>query len=525
MRGLGVTGGAGLAYGAMSTLGLAPSATAVPRRFQAPAMADLIGRVDGSPTVVVLGGGPAGLCATYELQKAGYSVTILEARQRPGGRVWSIRGGAEETDLNGETQKCTFSDGHFYNVGATRIPQSHITMDYCRELGVELQTFGNQNANTVVNYKSDTSLNQKSVSYRAAKADTYGYMSELLQKAASRGALDDVLTPDDKDALSEFLSDFGDLSDDGRYIGSSRRGYSSEPNAGLDFGTEIEPYGMSEVIRSGIGRNFSFEFGYDQAMLMFTPVGGMDRIYYAFAESIGEDNIVYGAEVTAMKNTSGGATVEYVKDGSAQSISADYVICTIPPNLIGRMDTNLPADVLAANRAAKASSSGKLGIEYSRRWWETDERIYGGASNTDLDISQIMFPYDHYNSDRGVVVGYYNSGKRHVAFESLTHKQRLAKALAEGSLVHGEKYTKDISSSFSGSWRRTKYSESAWANWAGSGGSHGGTATAEYELLLKPVDRIYFAGDHLSNAIAWQHGAFTSARDVVTALHERVVAS
>ena len=452
-------------------------------------------------------------------------MTILEARQRPGGRVWSIRGGAEETDLNGETQKCTFSDGHFYNVGATRIPQSHITMDYCRELGVELQTFGNQNANTVVNYKSDTSLNQKSVSYRAAKADTYGYMSELLQKAASRGALDDVLTPDDKDALSEFLSDFGDLSDDGRYIGSSRRGYSSEPNAGLDFGTEIEPYGMSEVIRSGIGRNFSFEFGYDQAMLMFTPVGGMDRIYYAFAESIGEDNIVYGAEVTAMKNTSGGATVEYVKDGSAQSISADYVICTIPPNLIGRMDTNLPADVLAANRAAKASSSGKLGIEYSRRWWETDERIYGGASNTDLDISQIMFPYDHYNSDRGVVVGYYNSGKRHVAFESLTHKQRLAKALAEGSLVHGEKYTKDISSSFSGSWRRTKYSESAWANWAGSGGSHGGTATAEYELLLKPVDRIYFAGDHLSNAIAWQHGAFTSARDVVTALHERVVAS
>ncbi|WP_020111189.1 flavin monoamine oxidase family protein [Rhodococcus sp. 114MFTsu3.1] len=525
MRGLGVTGGAGLAYGAMSTLGLAPSAAAAPSRFQAPAMADLIGRVDGSPTVVVLGGGPAGLCATYELQKAGYSVTVLEARQRPGGRVWSIRGGAEETDLNGETQKCTFSEGHFYNIGATRIPQSHITMDYCRELGVELQTFGNQNANTVVNYKSDTSLNQKSVSYRAAKADTYGYMSELLQKAASRGALDDVLTADDKDALSEFLSDFGDLSDDGRYVGSSRRGYSSEPGAGLDFGTETEPFGMSEVIRSGIGRNFSFEFGYDQAMLMFTPVGGMDRIYYAFAESIGEDNIVYGAEVTSMKNTSGGATVDYVKDGSAQSISADYVICTIPPNLIGRLDTNLPADVLAANLAAKASSSGKLGIEYSRRWWETDERIYGGASNTDLDISQIMFPYDHYNSDRGVVVGYYNSGKRHVAFESLTHKQRLAKALAEGSLLHGEKYTKDISSSFSGSWRRTKYSESAWANWAGSGGSHGGTATAEYELLLKPVDRIYFAGDHLSNAIAWQHGAFTSARDVVTALHERVVAS
>lgn len=525
MRGLGVTGGAGLAYGAMSTIGLAPSAQAVPTRFRPPARSDLIGRVEGSPSVVVLGGGPAGLCASYELRKAGYSVTILEARNRPGGRVWSVRGGAEETDLNGETQTCTFSDGHFYNVGATRIPQSHITMDYCKELGVDLQTFGNQNANTVVNYKSDTALNQQSVSYRAAKADTYGYMSELLQKAANRGALDDVLSRDDKDALSEFLSDFGDLSDDGRYLGSTRRGYSSEPGAGVDFGAETKPHSMSDVIRSGIGRNFSFEFGYDQAMLMFSPVGGMDRIYYAFEESIGVDNIVYGAEVTSMKNAGERVAVEYTKDGKAESIDADYLICTIPPNLIGRLDTNLPADVLAANRAAKPFSSGKLGIEYSRRWWETDERIYGGASNTDLDISQIMFPYDHYNSDRGVVVGYYNSGKRHQAFESLTHKQRLAKAIAEGSMIHGDKYTRDIVSSFSGSWRRTKYSESAWANWEGSGGSHGGAATPEYEKLLAPVERIYFAGDHLSNAIAWQHGAFTSARQVVTALHERVTTS
>ncbi|ORI16497.1 flavin monoamine oxidase family protein [Rhodococcus sp. 1168] len=525
MRGLGVTGGAGLAYGAMSTLGLAPTAAASPSRFQAPAMADLLGRVEGSPSVVVLGGGPAGLCAAYELQKAGYSVTIVEARARPGGRVWSARSGTEETDLNGETQKCAFSEGHFYNVGATRIPQSHITMDYCKELGVELQTFGNQNANTLVNYKSDTALSRQSVSYRAAKADTYGYMSELLQKAASRGALDDVLTPDDKDALSEFLSSFGDLSDDGRYLGSTRRGYDSEPGGGLNFGAETKPQGMSDVIRSGIGRNFSFEFGYDQAMLMFSPVGGMDQIYYAFEDRIGLDNIVYGAEVTAMNNTSDGATVEYTKDGVRESISAEYVICTIPPALVKRLDNNFPSDVLLALNAAKATPSGKLGIEYSRRWWETDERIYGGASNTDMDISQIMFPYDHYNSDRGVVVGYYNTGRRHQAFESLTHKQRLAKALAEGSMIHGDKYTKDIASSFSGSWRRTKFSESAWVSWAGAGDSHGGMATPEYEKLLEPVDRIYFAGDHLSNAIAWQHGAFTSARDVVTAIHARVTAS
>ena len=512
MKGLGVTGGAGMMYGAMAAVGLAPAAAATP--FRPPSAGDLIGQAPGRHSVAILGAGPAGLAAAYELGKAGYEVTVLEARARPGGRVWTARGGTEETDLNGETQRCTFADGHFINIGATRIPQSHITLDYCRELGVEIQAFGNQNANTVVNYASDTPLSKTSITYRAAKADTYGYVAELLQKAASRGALDDVLSADDKHALAEFLTDFGDLGSDGRYVGSTRRGFSSEPGAGTAYGTQLPPYGMSDVIRSGIGRNFAFDFEYDQAMLMLTPVGGMDRIYDAFVQRIGPEKVRFGAEVTAMRNVPEGVTVEFREGGRAQSLTADYLICTIPPHLVPRLDHNLPADVVAALGAAGRTSSGKLGIEYSRRWWETDERIYGGASNTDKDIAQIMFPYDHFHSDRGVVVGYYNTGRRHQAFESLTHRQRLAKALAEGSEIHGDKYRKDVVSSFSGSWARTRYSESAWATWD--------QTSPEYRLLLQPVQRVYFAGDHLSNAIAWQHGAFTSARSVVEAIHTRV---
>ena len=51
----------------------------------------------------------AGLTAAYELRKAGYQVAILEARNRPGGRNWTVRGGTEETDLKGNTQTATFS--------------------------------------------------------------------------------------------------------------------------------------------------------------------------------------------------------------------------------------------------------------------------------------------------------------------------------------------------------------------------------------------------------------------------------
>lgn len=179
----------------------------------------------------------------------------------------------------------------YINVGATRIPQSHLTLDYARELGVPVIPFSNQNANALVHYSGSTSLNNTAIPYRQAKADLLGYVSELLTKASQRGALDDVLSTDDKARLAEFLRSYGDLSSDGRYVGSSRRGYTTEPGAGTEFGTVGTPASMSETIQAGIGRNFSFDFGFDQAMQMLTIAGGMDQLYYGFGRALSRDKI------------------------------------------------------------------------------------------------------------------------------------------------------------------------------------------------------------------------------------------
>jgi monoamine oxidase len=42
-----------------------------------------------SETIVVIGAGVAGLSAARELKAVGYQVTVLEARDRIGGRVWT----------------------------------------------------------------------------------------------------------------------------------------------------------------------------------------------------------------------------------------------------------------------------------------------------------------------------------------------------------------------------------------------------------------------------------------------------
>ena len=54
--------------------------------------------MDGSGNgtkVVVVGAGPGGCPAAYELMKLGYDVTVIEARDRLGGHAFTVRGGSK----------------------------------------------------------------------------------------------------------------------------------------------------------------------------------------------------------------------------------------------------------------------------------------------------------------------------------------------------------------------------------------------------------------------------------------------
>ena len=511
---VGAAGGAGTMFATMGALGLAPTAMGTPS-YQPPRPSDFTLGGRAAAKVVVLGGGIAGLSTAYELGKAGYDCTVLEARDVAGGRNFTIRGGTRQTDLDGHTQVSRFSDGQYMNAGPARIAQWMVTLDYCRELGIPIEPFANQNASALV-YNESAGMTAP-VRFRTAKADVYGYVSELLAKATDRGALDGELTAADKERLLDFLKNFGDLKDDYGYTGSFRRGFSVDPGAADQTGTVLgPPPPLSEVFASSVGRYFAFEFEYQYAVQMFQPVGGMDRIPAALVREIGPDRVRTGSVVTGITDRDDGVSVTYTRNGRQQKIDADYCVSAMPPHLTARIPHNLGADVQAALAAfaQNAAPVGKLGIEHRSRWWESDHRIYGGITDTDLDVTQIWYPSHGFHGDRGVLLGYYNFDAQAIAYGQLTPPQREARAVAQGVKIHGEKYRTELASSFSMAWHRTPHIEGGWAIRFGS---------PEYRLLNEPRGRVYFAGDWLTWLVTWQAGAFASARRVVTELHQRVL--
>ncbi|SDH77404.1 monoamine oxidase [Sinosporangium album] len=504
--GVGAAGGAAAMFAAMGALGLAPVSHET-RAFTPPRPGDFSLRGRGAARVVVIGAGVAGLTAAYELGKAGYDCVVLEAADRIGGRVLTLRGGDTLPELNGAAQTAKFGDGVYFNAGAARIATWMVTLDYCRELGVPIETFVNSNASAYV-YTGDMRAPART---RTVRADMYGYIAELLAKATDAGALDRRLTKDDRERLLEFLSEFGDIGDTYDYRGSPRRGFDKPP--GIEPGAPLPgPDPLSTVLSAGVGRAVTMDFGFEQAAPMFQPVGGMDAITRALAEAVGEHRIKLGTRVTRITGRADGVEVGY----AGGTVTGDYCVATLPPHLMARIPHNLGTPVTDALRVPQPMSAGKLALEYGRRWWELDDHIYGGATETDLDITHIWYPSYGYHGQRGLVVGYYAVAEHADVYAALTHDERRRRALTQGKKIHGEKYRSDLLSSVSLEWRRQPHIEGAWMVWPSRG--------APYDLLQRPAGRVYFAGDWLTRLIAWQAGAMESARKVVTELHQRVLA-
>ena len=473
--------------------------------------------------VVVLGAGMAGLTSAYELSNAGYEVTVLEARDRPGGRSYTARRGTQLTELGGESQVCAFDEGYYFNPGPWRIPYFHRGyLHYARKFQVPVELFNNDNDHSYIFFdKGSGPIASKPVRKQRIAADTRGYASEMLAKQVNQGALDHAFTPGDKELFLDYLRSEGHLTkDDFRYIGDAGRGYDVNPGAGLQPGPGVAstPLAMTDILKSQTWATLRSVADFDQQRTMFQPTGGMDQLPYAFARTL-KPLIRFSHVVEKVDQDPGRVQVHYVQAGGSRgAIVADYCICAIPLSVAKGIDMQVSAPFKDAMADVAYAPVGKIGLQMKRRFWEEDHAIYGGHIYYDNpDIGSMSLPSTGWLGPKGVVLGYYNFTTSAAKISAKSLAERQAFAVAQGAKVFPE-FAANTEASFSIAWHRVPYNLGGWAQWEDE------NRRTAYPTLLEPDGRIYLAGEHLSYLTGWQEGAIESAWQQIAKLNKRVQA-
>jgi monoamine oxidase len=511
---IGALAGGGALYRLMTSLGFAAEST-----YRGPI------RLEGDPrgaSVLVLGAGLAGMTAAYELRRAGYRVQALEYNGRPGGRNWTVRGGDVYVELGGARQVCGFDDGQYLNPGPWRIPHHHYAvLDYCRRLGVALEPFVQLNHNAYLH--NPGAFGGAPQRIREIKADFSGGVAELLAKATNKGALDDVVTKEDREILLEALRELGGLDRDYRYragpSASEFRGFARPPGGGLSARPiDGEPIGLSDILSSRLWGGLQSFLSYDFQTTMFQPVGGMGRIGEAFGRELA-DVIRYNVKVVEIAQDERGVEARFEDiGGAAATARADWCVCTLPLSILSRMPVQVGAPMREAISALPYAPAVKVGLQFSRRFWEEDEHIYGGISYTDQAIRQIAYPNHGFNRQgKGVLLGaYLFGGANAYEFTAMSPEDRVRVALEQGAAVHPQ-YRDAFETGFSVAWARSPFTLGCAADWTDA------MRARHYDNLCSIDGRIALAGEHASYIPAWQEGAILSALDCVQRLHARVV--
>jgi monoamine oxidase len=501
LTGAGRAGGAGATFLLMQALGLlaAPEARAqVPLRLPP-------GR---GRSVTILGAGIAGLVAAYELNKAGYKCVVLEARERPGGRNWTIRRGSKIAFSDGSDQTCTFEEGQHLNAGPARLPSTHATMlGYCRELEVPLEVEVNTTHSALM--QSPGLNGGKPVERRQVENDMRGQVAELLTKAIDRGALDRELKAEDKSRLLDFLSVYGDLRG-GVFKGTERSGYSVYPGADLKDAVPHAPLPWRALLDPSLWSAILEDQEFGKQATMFQPVGGMDRIPAAFDARL-PGIIRYQADVKQIRQSADAVTVSYADRGSGagETVTADFCICTIPFSVLKRIDADFAPDVKELITTETHDSAYKIAWE-SRRFWEQDFNIYGGISFVSSAITTIWYPSDRMFSPTGVVVAGF--GLEDGEFGRLNLQAKLAASRAAVEKLHPGR-SRELRNPVYVNWGRIPFTEGSWST------GYGGLG---YARAIEPDRRVSFAGDHTSMLVSWQEGAALSAHRAVSQIGRRM---
>jgi monoamine oxidase len=443
--------------------------------------------------VIVIGAGLAGLSAAYELDRAGHDVTILEARTRAGGRVYTLRE--------------PFSDGLYAEAGATWIPQTHdLTLGYIKEFGLETEPFWPGGQKTI-NYirgrryvvEDDTPLDPFKLTAEERALRVAGLRRKYL--SAARQEIGNPAAPDWK---VESFKKYDEVS----YADFIRRqGASEEVVAALCIGM-LWGDGPDTVSALTVFRD-NFHIGFPR----FKVKGGNDNLPKAFAAKLA-DRIHYGSPVAKIEHSETGARVVYLQGGTHQTLSSDYLVCAIPFSVLRRVEIapRFSPDKQRAIDGLQYFSATRVYLQSRKRFWI--EEGFDGFATTDLPITDVWDMSPNYPGPRGIL-HCYAPGPHARMIAAMKESDRVAFVLDQMEKVYPA-----IKANFEGGVSKC-WDEEEWSRGASSW-YRPGQMSELWPHVARPEGRVHFGGDHTSPYIRWQQGALHSGKRVAREINDRV---
>ncbi len=455
-------------------------------------------RKGAAKKVLVAGAGLAGLSAAYELMQAGHQVVVLEARDRPGGRVFTLRE--------------PFSEGLYAEAGAEIFADTHtFVQHYIQQFGLPVMPAPGSGRLATLYYMNGRRLQadrggvvewpvklppgeQRSSWYALAQKYVEPATKDIGDPLAAGWPSREILEKYDGIGAAEMLR---------------RRGASPEAITVLQLGYSdswdngTEPDSALCLLRDeAIGRS---------PHPLQRIKGGNDLLPAALAAKLGE-RVHYRSAVASVEQDRKQVTVTVTEGGRRHKLSADYLVCALPFSVLRSVDI-APAFSAGKQRAIRELrylSVTRVYLQTKSRFW-TASGLSAYAA-TDLPMGTSWACSDEEPGSRGILECY-TSGTRARTLAALAEPQRIQTSVENLETVFPgmrENFEKGVSVA----WDADPLARGAFA-WFKAGQMS--------ELLPHTASRegrVFFAGEHTSPWFGWMQGALQSGNRAAGEVNE-----
>jgi len=426
-------------------------------------------------SVVVAGAGLAGLAAARDLAAMGAAITIVEARDRVGGRVWTIRDGFAERqhaeaggDMIDEAQREIRTLAEECGLSLTRILRGGF--GYVRLDASGTPRIVARNAARGWD-RLQRELEPVMRPYKLAEQRWDTPIAAAIARRSLAGWIEEHQSDPDLRATADGLRGF----------------FLADPEE-LSLIAVVDQFAASE---------------HDDPWHLYRIDGGNDALVTALAKPL-RDRLHLNTEIVAVSHRGKAVRVGVRDPRSTTQITCDYLILALPATIVRRIPITpaLPSVQHDAIARLKYGRATKTMLQFSRRFWRMPGRPR--AFGTPLPFGAFWEANEEQRGRHGILT-FLSGGNASDLTQAILTKEGPAGLVRAVDFLGTHRA--ELVASKCVVWEQDPYARGGYAFFDPA------FAPELRPWLSRPCGRIFFAGEHTS--IRWQgymNGAVESGR-------------